>query len=67
MSKPLPFTAAAIRRAIVGARSAGLEVTAVSVAPDGTVTVHKAPPGPVAATDAPAHDDAAQPWGHFQA
>jgi hypothetical protein len=39
MSRPLPFTEAAVRRAIVAARKAGLEVSAVSIAPDGTVTV----------------------------
>lgn len=39
MSRPLPFTEAAVRRAIAAARKAGLEVSAVSIAPDGTVTV----------------------------
>jgi hypothetical protein len=39
MSRPLPFTEATVRRAIAAARKAGLEVSAVSVAPDGTVTV----------------------------
>jgi hypothetical protein len=40
MTKPLPFTEAGIRRTILAARKAGLEVSAVSVAPDGTVTVY---------------------------
>jgi hypothetical protein len=39
MSRPLPFTEATVRRAIAAARKAGLEVSAVSIAPDGTVTV----------------------------
>lgn len=64
MTKPLPFTAAAVRRAIDGVRLAGLEVRAVSVAPDGTVTVHHIAP-PVA--PAPVQDETAdQPW-EFQA
>jgi hypothetical protein len=39
MSRPLPFTEAAVRRAIAAVRKAGLDVSAVSIAPDGTVTV----------------------------
>ena len=39
MTKRLPFTAAHVRRAVTAARAAGLAVSAVSVAPDGTVTV----------------------------
>jgi hypothetical protein len=39
VTKPLPFTEAVVRRAIAAARKAGLEVSAVSIAPDGTVTV----------------------------
>ena len=42
MTRPLPFTEAAIRRAILAVQKAGVEVGAVSVAPDGTVTVHRA-------------------------
>jgi hypothetical protein len=41
MTKPLPFTESAIRRAVLAARKAGLEVSAVSVSPDGTVTVYQ--------------------------
>jgi uncharacterized protein GlcG (DUF336 family) len=41
MSRRLPFTEAAVRRAIAAARKEGIEVTAVSIAPDGTVTVFK--------------------------
>jgi hypothetical protein len=39
VTKPLPFTESTVRRAISGARKAGLQVNAVSIAPDGTVTV----------------------------
>lgn len=39
MTAPLKFTEAAVRRAISAARKSGLQVNAVSVAPDGTVTV----------------------------
>ena len=42
MTRPLPFTEAAIRRTILAVQKAGVEVGAVSVAPDGTVTVHRA-------------------------
>jgi hypothetical protein len=41
MTKPLPFTESAVRRAVSAARKAGLQVNAVSVAPDGTVTVYQ--------------------------
>lgn len=67
MTKPLPFTAAGIRRAIEGARSAGLEVTAVTVHPDGAVTVHKVDPTPVAAPEVAEHDGQPNAWGNFQA
>jgi hypothetical protein len=40
MTKRLPFTAAAIARAIERARKAGLPITATNVAPDGMVTIH---------------------------
>jgi hypothetical protein len=39
MSRSVPFTEASVRRAIAAARKAGLEVVAVSIAPDGTVTI----------------------------
>ena len=41
MTASLPFTEAHVRRAIAAARKAGIEVTAVSIAPDGTVTVYQ--------------------------
>jgi len=39
MSPRLRFTEAAVRRATAAAQKAGLKVGAVSIAPDGTVTV----------------------------
>jgi hypothetical protein len=45
MTKPLPFTESHVRRAIAAVRKAGLEVSAVSVSPDGTVTVYQCPAG----------------------
>jgi hypothetical protein len=39
MTKPLPFTEAAIRRAVAGARKSGIQVNAVRISPDGSVTV----------------------------
>jgi hypothetical protein len=41
VSKPLPFTEARVRRAIAAARKEGLAINAVSVHPDGTVTIHQ--------------------------
>ena len=41
MTKPLPFSEQTIRKAIAAARKEGLDINAVSIRPDGTVTVHK--------------------------
>jgi hypothetical protein len=40
MTKPLPFTEARVRRALAAARKEGIATGAVSVHPDGTITVH---------------------------
>lgn len=40
MTKRLPFTELRIRRAIGAVRKTGLDVAAVEVQPDGTVTIH---------------------------
>jgi hypothetical protein len=57
MTARLPFTAAAVARAILGAKRAGMPITATSVAPDGTVTLHHveiaSPTVPEPTTDAP--------------
>ena len=64
MTKPLPFTKAAIKRAVAGAREAGLRVTAISLI-DGKVIVDDgqggvAPPPVVTQTEG-APDDAWAP------
>jgi hypothetical protein len=40
MTKPLPFTESRVRRVIAAVRKEGLPVSAVSIHPDGTITVH---------------------------
>ena len=52
MTKPLPFTESRVRRVIAAVRKEGLPVSAVTVHPDGTITVHHndaavAPPVPL--------------------
>jgi hypothetical protein len=42
MTRPLPFTESRVRRAIAAVRKEGLAVSAVSIHPDGTITVHQA-------------------------
>jgi uncharacterized protein GlcG (DUF336 family) len=58
VTKPLPFTEAVVRRAIAAARKAGLEVSAVSIAPDGTVTVFQQG----IASPPPSGDNAKSKW-----
>jgi hypothetical protein len=53
MTRPLPFTESRVRRAIAAVRKEGLAVSAVSIHPDGTVTVFQG----VAAPVLPAQDD----------
>jgi hypothetical protein len=57
MTKPLPFTESRVRRVIAAVRKEGLPVSAVTVHPDGTITVHHsdaavAPPVPLPQHDA---------------
>jgi hypothetical protein len=40
MTRALPFTQAAIRRALTAARAAGVEPTGFTIAADGSITVH---------------------------
>lgn len=40
MTARLPFTEQAMRRAIKAARKEGMRVTGVTIAPDGSITVH---------------------------
>lgn len=42
MTAPLPFTENAIRRAVEGARKAGVRVSAVAIGPNGTITIYDA-------------------------
>jgi hypothetical protein len=58
VTKPLPFTESRVRRAIAAVRKEGLAVSAVSVHPDGTVTVYQG----IAAPVAPAQDAAKSKW-----
>ena len=39
MTKQLPFTQERIKRAVAGVRSAGVEIAAIEVRPDGTIIV----------------------------
>ncbi len=41
LTKPLPFSESTVRRVVLAVQKAGLQVNAVSVAPDGTVTVYR--------------------------
>jgi len=59
MTTPLPFTEARVRRAIAAARKEGIDVGAVSVAPDGTVTVYR---GGVAVAPPPSENPALSKW-----
>jgi hypothetical protein len=53
VTKPLPFTESRVRRAIAAVRKEGLAIGAVSIHPDGTVTIHQG----IAAPLAPTHND----------
>ncbi len=63
MTTPLRFTQAAIRRAVKGARSAGLTVQAVRVTPGGDILVHTGDAPPLA----PVSADAQGEYANFQA
>jgi hypothetical protein len=58
VTRPLPFTESRVRRAIAAARKEGIAVNAVSIHPDGTVTVFQG----IAAPLAPAQDAAKSKW-----
>jgi len=64
MTKPLPFTQASIRRAVLGARSAGLRVTGIR--PDGTVMVDEGE-GPVDLSPPVAPNQASSRWEDAEA
>jgi hypothetical protein len=44
MPKPLPFTENAVKKAVAAVRKAGLDVSTVTIAPDGTITVSNQKP-----------------------
>jgi len=60
MTKPLPFTEAAVRRALIAARKAGMKVGAISIAPDGTMTVFEGEP--IEAPAVPIQDATPSKW-----
>lgn len=43
MTKSIPFTEMAVLRAIAAVRKAGLDIYAVTVGADGSITVHQQP------------------------
>jgi hypothetical protein len=62
MTKPLTFTQAAIRRAVEGAKSAGLNVSAVTVNVDGSITVHQGEQAPLARPPGTIHPVRVSKW-----
>ena len=58
MTRPLPFTESHVRRAIAAVLKAGLQIGAVSIAPDGTVTIHHG----IAPPFVPAQSNAQSKW-----
>jgi hypothetical protein len=66
MTKRAPVTEAMIKRTIAAARKSGLDVNAISISPDGTITVHHLPDG-VALAGAATQNGPASEWEDFQA
>ena len=64
MTKPLPFTEAVVRRAISAARKEGLPISATTIAPDGSITIHHQG---VAPPVVPTQDVPSSEWEDFQA
>lgn len=62
MTRALPFTQSAVRRAVEGARSAGMPVAAVSVRPDGTIVIHSTDSPPLAPADPAAPTGMEKQW-----
>jgi hypothetical protein len=56
MTKPLPFTESRVRRVIAAVRKEGLSVSAVSIQPDGTITVYQGDGGVALPAGMPQHD-----------
>jgi len=66
MSKPLPFTESRVRRAIAAVRKEGLAVRALSIHPDGTITVHQVETG-IALPAVPSQDAGSSEWEDIRA
>jgi hypothetical protein len=62
MTKPLAFTQAAIRRAVEGVKSAGLNVCAVTVNVDGSITIHHGEQLPLARSPGTIQPAPASKW-----
>jgi hypothetical protein len=65
MTKPLPFTEARVRRVIAAARKEGIATGAISIHPDGTITVRWGEQG-VALSAPPPHNAASSEWEDIQ-
>jgi hypothetical protein len=61
MTKRLAFTESTIKRAVAAARKAGLDVNAVSISPNGTITVHHMPEA-VARPGVETHNGSSSDW-----
>jgi len=46
MTKPLPFTELAIKRAVRAARKLGIKVGSIEIKPDGGIIIHEASNSP---------------------
>jgi hypothetical protein len=66
MTKPLPFTESRVRRAIAAVRKEGLPVSAVSIHPDGTITVHQGEGGIARLAAVPQHANSSE-WEDIEA
>jgi hypothetical protein len=66
VTKPLPFTESRVRRAIAAVRKEGLPVNAVSIHPDGTITIHHSNMGVAVLGAVPQHA-ATSEWEDIEA
>ncbi len=66
MTRPLPFTESRVRRAIAAARKEGIATGAISIHPDGTITVHWGTPAVAPVAIQQQNADTSE-WGDIQA
>jgi hypothetical protein len=66
MTRPLPFTEARVRRAISAARKEGIAAGAISIHPNGTITVHWGDQA-IAPGDFRQHNGSSSEWEDIQA